>query len=111
MSTNTKIVLGILMLGAVAVGLIGYWASARRAHQTMAATATVIGAKWEKKTGKRGKDYVLLTLSYNAGTILAQGRARVSRSHPELYPAGRAVRICYDPDNLTSIRQDDGPCG
>lgn len=111
MSRNTKIVLAILAVGAVAVGLLGYWASVRRAKQTMAATATVIGARWETRTGKRGKDKVIVTVSYSAGTTLAQGNIRVSRSHPERYPAGRAVRICYDPTNTTSIRKDDGPCG
>lgn len=111
MSKNTKIVLAILMLGAVVVGLIGYWASVRRAKQTMSAMATVIGAQREAKSGKRGKDKTIVTLSYRAGAIPAQGRDRVSGFHLEDYPVGRSVRICYDPDDPKSIRMDDGPCG
>ncbi|MES2989549.1 MAG: DUF3592 domain-containing protein [Pseudomonadota bacterium] len=111
MSKNTKIVIGLLAVCAVFVGLIGYWATMRRAGQSEAVMATVVSAERETGTGKRKKENTIVTLSYLAGSATANGRARVSGVHISEYPAGRSVRICYDPKNTTSIRIDDGPCG
>jgi len=108
MSRNTKIVIGILAVLVVVVGMLGYWASQRRAKQTAAAVATVAGVERDEK---RGDDDTIVTLSYRAGAAMAQGRARVRGVHLEDYPSGRQIRICYDPANVESIRIDDGPCG
>lgn len=111
MSRNTKIVIALMVLCAIIVGIIGYWAEARRAKQTVATMATVVGAEKESRSGKRGKEHTIVILSYRAGTMTAQGRDRVNGVHLEDYPAGRLLRICYDPDNLKSLRIEDGACG
>ena len=107
MSKNTRIVIGILAVLVVFVGALGYWANARRAKQTAAAVATVMSAKQEEK---KGTDNTILTISYVAGAETVQAKARVTGVHMAEYPAGRSIRICYDPANLQSLRIDDGPC-
>ncbi|RYD58120.1 MAG: DUF3592 domain-containing protein [Sphingomonadales bacterium] len=111
MSRNTKIILAILAVGAVFVGLMGYLANARRAGQSVAAQAIVLSAERELPSGKRKKENTIVTLAYAAGTAQAQGRARVDGPHLADYPAGRTVRICYDPSNTSSIRIEEGACG
>jgi hypothetical protein len=108
MSRNTKIVLAILALGVVVVGLIGYWASARRAAQTASAVATVVSVK---TAARKGEDDTIVSLSYRAGSAAASGNARVRGVHQDAYPAGKQVRICYDPANTKSLRIEDGTCG
>lgn len=109
MSRNTKIVLALLAVIVVFVGGLGYWASARRAKQTAAALATVVSAERERK---KGDDDTIVNLTFPAaGGGVAQGKARVSGVHLEDYPAGRQIRICYDPADPRSLRVDDGACG
>jgi Protein of unknown function (DUF3592) len=108
MSRNTKIVIAILAVLAVFVAVLGYWASARRAKQTAMAMATVVSAEREVK---KGDDATLITLSYPAGSATVQGKARVNGVHLEDYPAGRQMRICYDPADVKSLRIEDGACG
>ncbi len=110
MSRNTKIVIAILVVLAFFVALMGYWATMRRAKQTATAIATVVSAEKETKSGSRGTDNTIVTLSYRAGATMAQARARVSGVRLEDYPAGRTVRVCYDPANVSSLRIDDAPC-
>ncbi|HET9511980.1 MAG TPA: DUF3592 domain-containing protein [Sphingomonas sp.] len=111
MSRNTKVGLALIGVCAAVVGLIGAYVSHIRAGQTTAATATVISTKLEKKTGKRGKNRLVSTVSYMAATTPAQAKAEVTGTDPAVYPAGRTLRICYNPDDTGSIREDDGPCG
>jgi hypothetical protein len=108
MSRNSKIVIAILAALVVFVGIIAWWAMGRRAKQTAVATATVVSAQREEK---RDDDDTLLTLSYSAGSAPAEGKARVHGIHLEDYPAGRRLRICYDPGDTRNLRIDDGPCG
>ena len=105
--STAKYVLALLAVLAVIVGAIGIWASAKKAKQTASAVATVAGTRI---AAKRGTDDTIVTLTFQAGSTAAHGRARVSGVHPEDYPVGRAVRICYDPADVGNLRMDDGPC-
>ncbi len=111
MHRNTKVVLALLAVGVVVIGLIGLYVSRIRAGQTTAATATVISTKLEKKTGKRGKNRLVSTVSYLAGAKPVQAKAAVTGTDPAKYPPGRTLHICYNPADTSSIREDDGPCG
>ncbi len=108
MSKNTKIVIALLAVFAVALGVLAVMAGNRSAGQSAAATATVVEALRERN---RGDDDTVVVLSYPAGGATAQGRARVSGVHVEDYPAGRQLPVCYDPKDTASVRIADGPCG
>ncbi|HYI41175.1 MAG TPA: DUF3592 domain-containing protein [Allosphingosinicella sp.] len=108
MSRNTIIVMALLVLGAVFVGAMVYFASLTRKAQTAEGTATVVRAERE---AKKGDDDTILTLSYRAGARVVQGRARVEGVHVDEYPAGRELRVCFDPANPSSVRLEDGSCG
>ncbi|MCP3734246.1 hypothetical protein M9979_05065 [Sphingomonas sp. RP10(2022)] len=108
MNRNHKIVIGLLVVGAVFVAVMGYLASVRRAKQTAQATATVVATA---TAAKRGADDTIVILAYRAGTVPAQGRARISGVHTSEFPAGRQVAICYDPADTRSLRIAKGPCG
>src|SRR3712207_5578507 len=94
MSRNTKIVIALLVVLALFLGWLAYMSMARTAAQTVEATATVVGAERERK---RGDDDTIVTVSYDAGGARVQARARIDGVRMEEYPAGRPVRICYDP--------------
>lgn len=108
MQNNSKIVFALLLVGLAAGGVLFYLAASRSGSQTEEATATVITAARESK---RGDDDTILTLSYQAGRTVAQARARIDGVHASEYPAGRQVRICYDPDDTSSVRVENGRCG
>jgi hypothetical protein len=108
MSRNTKIVLALVVLGAAAVLAIGLWANARRAKQTATAVAMVVDVT---TASRKGQDDTIVTLSYQAGSAAAQGRARVRGVHVQDYPRGRRLPICYDPADTHSLRIAQGPCG
>ena len=108
MKRNTKIVIGLLVVLAVALGAIGYWAMQRKASQTAAATATVVGTEVSGRSGKRS---TVVTFSFQTAAGPAQGRDRVRGDHASDYPAGRQLRVCYDPANPNSLRMANGPCG
>ncbi|HEX8640564.1 MAG TPA: DUF3592 domain-containing protein [Allosphingosinicella sp.] len=108
MSRNTKIVIGLLVVLALFLGWLAYTAMAQKAAQTAEATATVVDAERERK---RGDDDTIVTLSYEAGGAPAQARARIDGVRMGEYPAGKQVRICYDPSDRSSVRVTDEPCG
>ena len=108
MGRNTKIVIGLLVVGAIFMAAIFYFASARSAAQTAEAMAIVVRAERE---AKKGDDDTILILSYPTGSGEAQGRARIDGVRMAEYPAGRQLRVCYDPSETSSVRVDDGPCG
>lgn len=108
MTRNTRIVIALLLVGAAFMAAIFYLASARSAAQTAEALATVVRSERE---AKKGDDDTIVTLSYPTGTGEAQGRARVDGVRMAEFPAGRQVRVCYDPSTTTSVRIADGPCG
>ena len=107
MARNTRIVIGLLVVGAIVIGALLYFAAARGAAQTAEAMASVVSAERE---AKKGDDDTILNLSYPTPTGQARARARIAGVHSEEYPAGRQVRICYDPSDNSSVRVDDGPC-
>ena len=108
MRRNTKIVMALLLVGAIFLAVIFYYASVRSAAQTAEGMATVIRAQREVK---KGDDDTILILSYPTSSGQAQGRARIDGVRMGEYPAGRQLRVCYDPANSSSVRVDDGPCG
>ena len=108
MTRNTKIVIALLLVGAIAIGAIFYFAAARNAAQTAEAMAVVVAAEREEK---KGDDDTIVILSYRTESGETQGRARVDGVRMDEYPAGRQVPVCYDPSNATSVRVADGPCG
>ena len=107
MSSTAKWLLALVAVLGVVVGGIAIWASAQKAKQTASAIATVTATRI---AAKRGSDDTVVMLSFRAGTADAQGRARVRGVHPENYPVGRRLRICYDPADVTNLRMDDAPC-
>ena len=108
MSKNTKVVIGLLLFGVIVIAAIFYYVAKTRAAQTAEAMAVVVSAE---RDSKKGEDDTLLTLSYQAGSGQAQARARIDGVRMDEYPAGRQVRICYDPSDTSSVRVSDGPCG
>ena len=108
MSRNAKIVVALFVVLAIGLGILFYSASVENAAQTAEATATVLRAERE---AQRGDDNTILILSYQAGSAVTEARARVQGVHMDEYPAGRQLRVCYDPANPSSVRLDDGPCG
>lgn len=108
MGKNAKIVIAIFLVTATVIGAIFYYASVISAAQTAEGMATVIRAEREVK---KGDDDTILILSYQAGSGEAQGRARIDGVRMNEYPAGRQLRVCYDPADTSSVRVDDGPCG
>ena len=109
MSRNTKIVVILLLVGALAVGAILFMAMRRSSAQTVQALARVVKAEREVK---KGDDDTIVTLVYSNRSEGVQGRARVDGVHVDDYPAGRQVAVCFDPENPSSVRiADDRPCG
>ena len=108
MGRNTKIVMALLLVGAIFLAAIFYYASVRSAAQTAEGMATVIRAQREVK---KGDDDTILILAYQTATGPAQGRARINGVRMAEYPAGRQLRVCYDPSDTSSVRIADGPCG
>jgi Flp pilus assembly protein CpaB len=108
LSRNAKIVIVLLAVLAVFIGAMGYMAAKRDAAQTAEAMATVVRAERERK---RGDDDTIVVLSYQAGGAATEARARVDGVRMSEYPAGRQVRICYDPNDPANIRIAEGSCG
>jgi uncharacterized protein DUF3592 len=108
MSRNTKVVIGLLVVLALFLGWIAYMSMARTAAQTAEARATVVAAERERK---KGDDDTILILSYRAGGAATQARARIDGVRMDEFPAGRQVRICYDPADPSSVSVTDAPCG
>ena len=109
MARNTKIVIVLLLVGALSTGTLLVMAASRSSAQTVQALARVVTAEREVK---KGDDDTIVTLAYANASEEVQGRARVSGVHVEEYPAGRQVVVCYDPANPVSVRlAEDQPCG
>lgn len=108
MSRNTKIVIALLVVLALFLGWLAYMSMVRSAAQTAEAAATVVNAERERK---RGDDDTILTLSYDAAGAAVQARARIEGVRMDEFPAGRQVRICYDPADTSSVTVTDEPCG
>jgi hypothetical protein len=105
---NGKIVVALMAVLAVFLGAVFYMGAKRDAAQTAEATAIVVKAERERQ---RGDDNTILTVAYSASGTVAQARARLDRVRMHEFPAGRRVRICYDPNDLESVRVEDGACG
>ena len=108
MQRNTKIVIALLVVTAIFIAGVLYYGSRIRAAQTAEAMATVVRAEREVK---KGDDDTILILSYPTSSGEAQGRARIDGVRMAEYPAGRQLRVCYDPSSSSSVRVADGPCG
>ena len=108
MQQKAIIVLAVLVAMAASVAGVFYWVSSERGAQTAEATASVISAESEYRNRKHA---TVVMLSYPTPSGIVQGRARITDVQADEFPAGREVRVCYDPSDTTNVRVTDGPCG
>lgn len=107
-----KLLLIFAMIGVVFAAL--FWMDERRkATMTAEASGTVTGVVLEADDESSSLDQTQVSYRFDAAGTPAEGRTGFPGDKVEEWPAGRTVRICYNPEDpaASEIRDAGTPCG
>ena len=112
MSKNLR---AALIVGAILALLAGYFVyiSNQRAAMTASATGAVTKAEFVRDPESSSLDETRIAYAFEANGGVHQGSDSISGADRSAdYPPGKAIDICYNPEDPTSSRLNrGGPCG
>ena len=108
MNKNVK---AALIVGAILALLVAYfvYVSNERAAMTAAATGSVTKSEFVPDPESSSLDETRISYAFEANGGAHQGSDSISGADRSAdYPAGKAIDICYNPEDPTSSRIDRG---
>jgi hypothetical protein len=103
-----------LIVGAVLALLAGFgWhAMSERAEMTAAAAGTVLKSEFVRDTESSSLDETRISYRFEVDGKPVEGADGISGADRSGdYPAGRSIQVCYNPEEPTSSRLNQGgPC-
>ena len=107
-----KLVLIFALIGG-GIALLFWMDDRRKATMTVEGQAVVTGAVLHEDDESSSLDETRISYRFEAGSSAFEGISSLPGDKVSEWPAGRIVRICYNPEDpaVSEIRDSGSPCG